>query len=183
MAKSDLLGVPDQLGFMVDDVKAAAIAWGEKCGVGPFYHFDTEPYEILYKGKESAPVVTIAFAYMGTTQIELISQHDDQPSIYRDFIRSKGEGLIHMGRFVPNPMADSQIVAQRGCELLQFNWDGNHEEDCVYYETVNHPGALVEFIKATPARTARAELMQRLAREWDGTDPYRPFARLQEDNK
>ncbi|MER8387118.1 VOC family protein [Mesorhizobium sp. M1380] len=181
MTETGLLGVPHQLGFMVDDVKAAAISWGEKCGVGPFYFFDTAPYEILYRGKESAPVVTLAFAYMGTTQVELISQHDSAPSVYADFKKNKGEGLIHMGRFVPNPKSDSGVVARRGCEMLQFNWDGDHAEDCVYYETVSHPGALVEFIKATPARTARAELMQRLAREWNGSDPYRPFARLQDD--
>ncbi|TPN81135.1 VOC family protein [Mesorhizobium sp. CU2] len=173
-----LLGTADQLGFMVDDLEAAVRSWGARAGIGPFFYFDPAPYEIEYLGKESAPLWSAAIAYAGTTQIELMCQHDDAPSVYQDFKKKHGEGLLHTGRYVPSPKAVSDALVSRGCKMLQFNWDGNKVEDCIYLETADHPGALVELIIATPARLARAELLQKLARDWDGTNPFRPFAEL-----
>ena len=43
------------------------------------------------------PELTIAHAYTGRLFVEFIQQHDDVPSVYKEFIDKHGYGLHHLG--------------------------------------------------------------------------------------
>jgi len=87
-----------QLGFIVPDVDASMRFYAEALRIGPFKcSRGVRAPDGWYRGGADMPVVTIAHAYTGRLFIELISQHDDTPSVYKEFIERHGYGLHHYG--------------------------------------------------------------------------------------
>ena len=87
---SKVFGEIRQLAFIVTDIDKAMNHWAETLGVGPFFIKRRITFSnFIYRGKPSAsPSVSIALANSGYVQIELIQQHDDAPSIYREYLES-----------------------------------------------------------------------------------------------
>ena len=86
-----------QNGYVVRDIEAAMRHWSEVLGVGPWFYLEHTPIEEFeYRGAPSDCDVAIALANSGPLQIELIQQHNDAPSLYRDFLAAGNEGLQHI---------------------------------------------------------------------------------------
>ena len=77
-----------QAAFIVDDVEAAALRWVRTTGIGPFLHVPhIQLAEYDYRGERRSGLdFSVALAQSGGVQIELIQQHCDNPSAYRDTI-------------------------------------------------------------------------------------------------
>ena len=61
--------------------------WAETLGVGPWFHMPhLRPDDFAYRGKSSDPEISLAIAYSGRLQLELIQQHNDAQSMYKDSI-------------------------------------------------------------------------------------------------
>jgi 4-hydroxyphenylpyruvate dioxygenase-like putative hemolysin len=91
-----------QIAFVVDDIDAAMAYWSDGLGIGPFFikrriRFDAFTYR---GGSAASPAVSIALANSGGLQIELIQQHDDLPSIYREFQARHGQGFQHVSAWL-----------------------------------------------------------------------------------
>ena len=97
-----------QYAYFVEDLARSAEHFAKTVGAGPFFiapHHKTDRFE--YRGKPVEADVSYAFAYAGNCQIQLIQQHDHQPSIYRDMFNEGEFGLHHIARLeadygVPN---------------------------------------------------------------------------------
>jgi hypothetical protein len=97
---SALFGPVIQQGYVVPDIDEAIRHWLAR-GVGPFFieahirpkgHYDNQPIQ---------PDLSAAFAYSGDQQIEVIQQHDDTPTIYRDYLADRPDGgLQHLAAWV-----------------------------------------------------------------------------------
>src|SRR5919204_4705628 len=72
-----------QLGFLVDDIVAAATRWATVHGVGPFHISPVIESVATMHGKDAPSSIQVALAQAGPVQIELIQQHCDRPSVYR----------------------------------------------------------------------------------------------------
>jgi hypothetical protein len=109
-----------QLAYIVADIDAAIAHWSKLLGVGPFFVVRHAAYEEqTYKGALTNPDVSLAFAYSGQCNIELIQLHDDEPSVYRDFVKQRGHGMQHLGALSDNIEADSRELLERGALLVQ----------------------------------------------------------------
>jgi len=87
-----------QLGVVVPDVDATMRFYTDVLQIGPFTC--TRGFKApngWYRGSAEMPELTIAHAYSGRLFIEFIQQHDDTPSVYREFIDKHGYGLHHFG--------------------------------------------------------------------------------------
>ena len=94
---SRIFGAITQNGYVVRDIHAALKHWIEVLGVGPWFLSEHVPFDTFsYKGQPSKADVAIALANSGPLQIELIQQHNDAPSMYRDFLAAGREGLQHL---------------------------------------------------------------------------------------
>ena len=82
-------------------------------------HHKTDQFS--YRGELIEADVSYAFGYAGEAQIQLIEQHDETASIYRDMFSHGGFGLHHVAKLVPDyEMAKSNLKAQGfelACEL------------------------------------------------------------------
>lgn len=161
-----------QNGFVVRDWRAAAQHWADVLGVGPFFVMEHLSFESCsYRGQPSQIDMSVAIAYTGEQQIELVQQHNDAPSIYRDFLQASGEGLQHVGVLTHN-LAESlqqggytEHVVQAGVTRLGQRF--------AYVDTVLHNGTMLEFIETNPQMLSAFEYMKNAARTWQGDRPIR----------
>ena len=87
-----------QLGFLVPDVDASMRFYTEAMKVGPFTcNRGFRAPDGWYRGGLDMPELTIAHSHTGGLFIEFIQQHDDTPSVYKEFIDKHGYGLHHLG--------------------------------------------------------------------------------------
>jgi len=87
-----------QFAYVVPDADASMRFYAETLGIGPFscsYGFRAP--DGWYRGSTAMPELTLTQAYTGRLFIELIQQHDDTPSVYKEFIEKHGYGLHHLG--------------------------------------------------------------------------------------
>ena len=76
-----------QNGFVVRDLEAAVHFWAETFGVGPFFAMRHIPFATcVYRGEPTDADLSVAIAYSGEHQIELVQQHNDAPSIYSEWL-------------------------------------------------------------------------------------------------
>jgi catechol 2,3-dioxygenase-like lactoylglutathione lyase family enzyme len=107
-----------QQAYFVADLDKAVRAWADALGAGPFYmvrHHETE--EFSYRGTSVEADVSYAFGYLGDLMIQLIQQHDDKPSIYRDMFATGEEGFHHIAYLVSDFTAERQRWLDMGYEL------------------------------------------------------------------
>ncbi len=165
-----LFGPVMQNGFVVADLNAAIEHWARSIGVGPFFVFEKVAFkECWYRGKPATDVdLTVAIAYWGEVQVELIRQRNQVPSIYTDFAARHGTGLQHMGVMSENLDSDLARLAARGITPVQHGRAPGMR--FAYVDTDHHPGGMIELIEATPAATAFFQRIRQAARDWDGRD-------------
>ena len=118
------------------------------------------------------PDVSIALAYSGEVQLELIQQRCDTPSMYRDFIAGRAGGHAALGvlvgglrRRLARALAAGHRVGQEGDAIGRGRF--------AYLETTGHPGTAVEIVELTPSRAqgsrAHARGRGRLGRQGSGS--------------
>jgi len=161
-----------QNGYVVRDWRRAAEHWTQVLGAGPFFVMEHIAFtESLYRGRPSPIDVTVAIAYSGEHQIELVQQHNDAPSIYRDFLATSPEGLQHVGALVDD--LDAIIAAQGWQDRVVQRAVTAAGMRAAYVDTVSHGGTMIELIEKNEAMLSAFGYMQRAAQEWTGERPIR----------
>jgi Glyoxalase/Bleomycin resistance protein/Dioxygenase superfamily len=159
-----------QHAYVVDDIEAAAIEFSRTLYAGPFYvtqHHHAP--EFTYRGTTTQADVSYAFGYSGQQQIQLIQQHDDLPSIYRDMYPRGGTGFHHVAMLVRDYSGERQRLLDEGFELaceLHVN-----DVDACYFDTRAATGGFTE-LHSWSERIVFTFARWRAANEaWDGTGP------------
>jgi hypothetical protein len=159
-----------QIAFVPDDFDAALAHWTGVMGVGPFFLFENmQLADSRFRGAPNECVFSIALAYWGDLQIELIRQENNAPSIYRD---AKGPGLHHTCVLTADlAAARATAEAQGGTVLVEGSVapDGG----VIYVDMGAGSGSIVEILQPASGMKDLFAMMRGAAREWDGTDPVR----------
>lgn len=181
---SRIFGEMRQIAFVVRDLEKTLGYWTHTLGVGPFFTMrDLVPENYRYRGKPSPPPrVSIALGFSGEFQVEIIEQHDDRPSAYRDYLSAGHEGLQHVSSWMTRAEYDRAVP-----ELVRSGLPVAHEGVIpgsgirfIYFATNSVPGGpMFEISEARePSIYAGMMKIRDLARAWDGSDPVRDFAAL-----
>ncbi|HEX4112105.1 MAG TPA: VOC family protein [Stellaceae bacterium] len=165
-----------QMAYVVPDVRKAMTEWTERLKLGPWFLFSPfKPLRQTYRGQPTALSTSIAMAYAGHMQFELIEQHNDVPSVYVETVKKRGYGFHHWG--VSAPDFDRALAAQqaRGYELA-FYAEPDQGIRVAYMDcTADLPG-FIELIETGPAVEGLFTMMYQTALGWDGKDPVREIA-------
>lgn len=161
-----------QNGYVVDDWREAAEHWASTLGVGPFFVLEhVEFAECQYRGRPSDIDMSVAIAYTGNYQIELVQQHNDAPSIYTDFLERNPPGLQHVGTLVDDldaALDKNELrprIVQQGRTVAGARF--------AYVDTVLHDGTMLELIEADEQMHRTFAYMASAAASWDGHDAIR----------
>jgi Glyoxalase/Bleomycin resistance protein/Dioxygenase superfamily len=160
-----------QLGFVVDDLLAEAARWARVFGVGPFHVSPRITSRATYRGAPSNVEVQYGLAQAGPVQIELIQQHCDRPSMFRD-VFAKGESGFHQLCTVTMDY-DGKVAHY---EQLGYEFTGeiaNPGQRTAYFDTFSDFGFYTEVVEHAPKLLARWDRIARTCAEWDGRDPVR----------
>ena len=164
------IGPVMQMAFVPGDFDAAIRHWTQVMGVGPFFLIENIALEDLrYLGEPSDCIFTLALAYWGDMQIELIRQENDVPSIYRD---AKG-GALHHSCILTDSMASSKAIAKEaGANILAEAKVGD-DGAVIYVDTGNGPGSIVEILQPATGSDALFSMIKEASVDWNGANPLR----------
>ena len=148
----------DQVGLVVRDVDATMKHFVETAGIGPWWVKTFEPphhYDTKVRGKPVHYTMRVALAHTGATQWELI-QPLEGPSIYAEFLESRGEGLHHIQMALPEDGFDACLadMAARGCPPMM---EGRfHTARYCYIDTESPLTTIIE-VRTAPKDFKRPE--------------------------
>lgn len=164
-----------QNGFVVPDLDAAIDHWVEVMNVGPFFVLEHIPFvDTFYRDQPLDIDMTVAIAYSGHLQIELILQHNDAPSIYSDFVRAGRYGLQHMGVMTDSVADHLARLEPLGIRPVQHGATAAGAK-FAYLDTDVTPGFMIELIESNAMMTRAFGMIYEASRNWDGKERTRGF--------
>ena len=165
-----------QMAYVIEDIHAAIEWWVRDAKTGPWFLLDSflGPDQI-YRGAQSKADVSIAMAFAGHMQIELIQPKDDHPSVYRETVQARGFGFHHIGIACVDVDAERAAYEARGYTLA-FHAAVPTGGAVAYMDGGAANPGFVELIPATPGCDAAFTAFWQASVDWDGRDPVRPFA-------
>ena len=164
------IGPVMQIAFVPKDFDAAVRYWTETMGIGPFFLMENIQLENMrYLGEPSECVFSIAIAYWGDMQIEIIRQEDDAPSIYRG---QEGGALHHTCVLTGNIEDARQIAEASGAKILV---EGKVAPDgaVLYVDTGGGSGSIVEILQMSTGSEGLFAMIKSASIGWDGSEPLR----------
>jgi len=167
-----LFGPVMQNAYLVRDLEGALDHWTRVMGVGPFHLFERVEFaQIWHRGRPAHDIdMSVAIAYWGDLQIELIRQNNDAPSIFSDF--APQTGLQHLGVITESVDKDLARLAPLGIEPIQHGTTAGGLR-FAYVSTDRHPGGMIELIESNPGMQRFFAKMRNASVGWDGKDPIR----------
>ena len=138
------VALPEQIhhiGVVVKDIDATTKLLSSLWGLAPWDIFGYTPTkDKMILGEPFS--ITIAFAKLGPTQLELL-QPLDTNSFLAKFLQTNGEGLHHISYDVPNYDEMVATLQERGCPMLISAYNDDGTRWC-YFE-IKPGGMIVEF--------------------------------------
>ena len=164
-----------QVCWLVPDLREAIDGWVSSAGVGPFFWFEGVPFtDGRHRGAPADfPNVTAAIAYAGDLQIELVTQDNDEPGVFRDLFESGRFGLHHMAMVTSDYETERDAYLDAGAALA-FEGVTGTSRTC-WVDTSPTLGFMVELLERSRARDMGFATMRSAAESWDGHDPITRF--------
>jgi methylmalonyl-CoA/ethylmalonyl-CoA epimerase len=145
------IGSLGQIGVVVRDIEKVVKFYTDHLGIGPWRIRERET-ETVYRGEKRTLRMKLAFARLGPLQFELIQPVGDEESLYTEFLKTRGEGLHHLGFNIENiekAVADYQSA---GIGVVQGRWA--MEGGFAYMDTEAKGGFCIELIQWRPVQTS-----------------------------
>ena len=166
------------VGYAVPDMDKALAYWTRVMGVGPFFlerHItgSSPEYseEYTYKGQRCVQDVTVAHAYTGEMDIELICPNLTAPSPVCDYLARHPEGGVqHLGVLVDDweatlarPEVQQHLVLQGHAGNIRL----------AFVDGFAMGGTALELIESSDEIRAKFNRLKGFCQGWDGRDPIR----------
>ncbi|NLG85279.1 MAG: VOC family protein [Firmicutes bacterium] len=136
-----------QIGIVVRDIERTAANYARLLGLPVPEIVLTDPEEkahTRYRGRPTKARAKLAFFQVGGMAVELI-EPDDAPSTWREFLKTHGEGLHHLGFKVQGMDGIIAGLAQEGIELVQRgDYEGGRY---AYLDAVARLGFILELLE------------------------------------
>jgi catechol 2,3-dioxygenase-like lactoylglutathione lyase family enzyme len=158
-----------QFAYVVTDIDESLSRWAS-VGVGPWFVMRSMPIPGTYREATSEPIITMALANSGDMQIELIQQHNNAPSIYREFLDVGRVGMHHVAYWTEDFDETMAKVTAAGYRTAQA---GRSSGTGFAYVDGGPAAEFVEVMELTEMTRAMMDHIRDTAATWDGTDPIR----------
>jgi len=133
-----------QVGIVVRDREKAMQQLRSLLGIGPFRLLNLDQPEAIVHGKRINCTAKLAFALAGPIEIELIELGEGE-SIWLEFLRTKGEGVQHLGIFVSDLGKELSRFTEMDIGTLQSGEDKYVR--FAYMDTEGIAGVVIELIQ------------------------------------
>jgi hypothetical protein len=164
----ELPGAIVQHAYTVADIRSAAFMQTRTTGIGPWFLRGPFTPEARYRGAPSAATFTLARAFLGPVMVELIQQHDDAPSVFRE--RPLG---FHHWATMPEDF-DAELARLHG-----LGGEAAFEDvlptgaRVTYMDMGDRLPGMLELVERTPDQLATYARIHEASIGWNGEDPLR----------
>lgn len=110
-----------QIAILVNDIETTMQNWCTLLGVKNYGHTLTpapEVSHIQFKGEPTPARAKLGFVKLGQVTLEII-EPDHNPSIWREYLDTNGEGFHHMAFKVEGMDQKIELFGQNGMQLVQ----------------------------------------------------------------
>ena len=164
-----------QMAWVVNDLEEAARRFSRIYGCRPFLmNRHIKLGDPRYRGNPMQTDFSTALAQAGEVQLELIVQHDDTPSVYRDLHAAGSEGFHHVAVIVPDVAQEVERYRALGFTAAFSGRFGTAE--FAYIDTSPAIGHMIEILPDVPMLRGFFGHVRRAAEEWDGGEVIRELA-------
>jgi hypothetical protein len=162
-----------QVAYVVENIETAMGDFTRRLGMGPwFVSGPFVPKQGRYRGKPTHMRLTLAVTFAGHVMFELIEQHDEEPSVYREMIDTRGYGFHHWAMPVENLDAAVARYAADGYEVA-FSDLSPRGARIAYLDSLRDLPGMLELIEMSPDLEGKYTRMYLASVGWDGRDPIR----------
>jgi hypothetical protein len=85
-----------QIAYTVADIQEGMRRYTDLLHVGPWFLVGPfVPPQGVYRGATTRMKVSLALAFAGQVMVELIEQHDEEPSVFRETLKARGAHGFH----------------------------------------------------------------------------------------
>ncbi len=167
------IGPVMQMAFVPSDFDAALAYWTQVMGVGPFFLIQNIKLDDMrYLGEPTACEFSLALAYWGDMQIELIRPENDAPGIYRGKYAANAEVLHHTCILTDDLVQARKIAEAAGAKVLVEGKVGD-DGAVIYVDTGGGGGSIVEILQLASGSEGLFAMIKAASVDWDGSDPVR----------
>jgi len=180
------MGEVTQICYRTRDLEATARAMTEIERVGPFYMAEFPLKDLVYRGMTvDYGMLSVAFAYRGHLQIELVQAPAGMPSCYSEVLYNRREALHHV--YVKSAERYDLIIERHAGFGEELVYHGLAGEDGIRFGFIDARARLGHFIEVletdrmTGSSAAIFDLYARMETEagkWDGSRPMRSLSEL-----
>jgi len=164
------LGPLFQFAFVAYDVAPLVDHWANVIGAGPFFELKNLKLErTFFRGTPQDVTIDATLGYWGDIQIEFIRPHNDNPSVYSEWLKAGKTGVHHFAVEVGDIHAARRTVDALGLQIAQESLAFNGEP--FFY--VEADGKLFELLAFDQRIRELFGMMREAHRGWDGSDPLR----------
>lgn len=161
-----------QLAWVVNDLEEAAHRFSRIYGCGPFMmNRHIKLGDPCYRGTPTRTDFSTALAQAGDVQIELVQQHDDTLSVYRDLYPAGSEGFHHAAVLVPDVAVEVARYRDLGFAVGFTGRFGTAE--FAYVDTAPAIGHMIEILPDNELLRGFFGAVRQAAETWDGSNPIR----------
>ncbi len=157
-----------QNAYVVDNLQEAMERWTKLYGIGPWVILaDVKGDNLTYRGEPSELVFSAAFVQSGEINIELIEQHTDGPSAFRDMFAPGEEGFHHVAIISEDYEGDKARFEAAGCPVAT-EFSSGPDSGITFVDTREKLGHMVELYQNEAAIMGLYSVIRQAAENWDG---------------
>jgi hypothetical protein len=167
-------GAPDrsiiQFAYTVHDIEQGMRRYSELLHIGPWFLIGPfVPAKGVYRGAVTTMSISLAVAFAGEAMVELIEQHDQEPSVYQETLKARGGHGFH--HWAIGARAFDAAVARYKAQGYReaFSDISPRGVRIVYLDTSAALPGMLEIIEMTADVEAQYHRMYQEAKDWDGT--------------
>ncbi len=165
-----------QVAYFVANAEAAARRWAREHGAGPFFLLKHIPLEnVVHRDKPAALDHTSAYGQLGSVMIELIQQHGEYPSVFRDMYAPGEYGLHHMAYFAADFDAELARLHGLGYDTAMMANTALGPR-FAFADATTRLGHMLEVYEESQGMRGFYAMVADTAQGWDGADPVRKLA-------
>lgn len=157
-----------QNAYVVDDLQQAMKNWNQLYGIGPFTVIEhIRPTDAIHRGSPVELDFSAAFVQSGELNIELIEQHNDSDSAFRDMYTRGQQGFHHIAIIADDFAADVANFESAGYPVAtQFTTGPN--SGIAFIDTRPLLGHMIELYQNKTAIMGLYGMVREAADSWDG---------------
>ncbi|MDR1933849.1 MAG: VOC family protein [Spirochaetales bacterium] len=148
------------LGFFVEDAMAFARQHHDLYGSGPFIVMENFPIEHIFRGKEMTIMITVVEGWWKDLSIEIIQQHTEGPSYFKENGRYGFHHICFSVSDVPAACKEFE-AAGRSIQVTSFD----RPTPYAFIDAREQSGYYIELI---PTVDPLSQIVKKWAADWDG---------------